>query len=200
MHVQLSTVLPSQSRPPPPPPQQPRYKYINPQLLVPNVPPPGYSAADHTAAAAGTSSSWRSQVDDFLYRPRTGSCSPGPVTSKQKARDKRPLSPAPELTTSTPVKKKSKFIPKAAILPPSPAGGGEVNELDTQPERRKYSGQVVDWRGKFGFLDCDDISGKIFLHSKDIVTGRSGVKVGCHLLFLLLTLNIKSKTMFSDYL
>ena len=53
-----------------------------------------------------------------------------------------------------------------------------MNELDTQPERRKYSGQVVDWRGKFGFLDCDDISGKIFLHSKDIVTGRSGVKVG----------------------
>ena len=176
--MQLSTVLPSQSRPPPPPPQQPRYKYINPQLLVPNVPPPGYSAADHTAAAAGTSSSWRSRVDDFLYRPRTRSCSPGPVTSKQKARDKRPQSPAPELNTSTPVKKKSKFTPKAAILPPSPAGGEEVNELDTQPERRQYSGQVVDWRGKFGFLDCDDISGKIFLHSKDIVTGRSGVKVG----------------------
>ena len=88
MHVQLSTVLPSQSRPPPAPQQQPRYKYINPQLLVPNVPPPGYSAADHAAAAAGTSSSWRSQVDDFLYRPRTRSCSPGPVTSKQKARDK----------------------------------------------------------------------------------------------------------------
>ena len=25
-----------------------------------------------------------------------------------------------------------------------------------------------DWKGKFGFLKCDDIPGKIFLHSKDI--------------------------------
>jgi|LakMenEpi03Aug12_release.lakeMendotaPanAssembly.Ray.scaffolds.fasta_scaffold395226_2 hypothetical protein len=25
-----------------------------------------------------------------------------------------------------------------------------------------------DWRGKFGFLCCPQISGKIFLHSKDI--------------------------------
>ena len=53
VHLQVSTVLPSQSQPSQP---GPRYKYIN-----PSVPPPGYTDRD----------SWTSQVEDFLTRPRT---------------------------------------------------------------------------------------------------------------------------------
>ena len=49
VHLQVSTLLPSQSQ------SQPRYKYIN-----PSVPPPGYQDRD----------SWSSQVEDFLTRPR----------------------------------------------------------------------------------------------------------------------------------
>ena len=166
VHVQLSTVIPPAPGPGPSHVQpQPRFKYINPQLLVPNVPPPNHPDAG---------SSWRSQVDDFLSGPRTRSCSP--VTSKQRSNEKRPFSPSKD--TSTPVKKKSKFTPKAQILPPSPKGDvDDVNELDIRPDKKSYSGEIIDWRGKFGFLNCEDISGKIFLHSKDIENGRNGVKV-----------------------
>ena len=92
---------------------------------------------------------------------------------------KRSLSPSDQddKVTSTPVKKKSSFQPRAKVVAPSPAPEGEVNELDTKPEQRLYRGEVVDWRGKFGFLVCNDLSGKIFLHSKDIITGRKGVEV-----------------------
>ena len=92
---------------------------------------------------------------------------------------KRSLSPSDtkDTVTSTPVKKKSSFQPRAKVVPPSPAPEGEVNELDTRPEQRRYRGEVVDWRGKFGFLVSKDLTGKIFLHSKDIVTGRKGVEV-----------------------
>ena len=82
-----------------------------------------------------------------------------------------------KVTSTPPVKKKSSFQPRAKVVPPSPAMEGEVNELDTKPEQRQYRGEVVDWRGKFGFLVCSDLSGKIFLHSKDIITGRKGVEV-----------------------
>ena len=167
VHVQLSTVIPPAPVPGPShvQPPQPRYKYVNPQLLIPNVPPPNHPDAGY---------SWRSQVDDFLSGPSTRSCSP--VTSKLQSIEKRPFSPTKD--TSTPVKKKSKFTPKAQILPPSPRGDvDDVNELDIRPDWKSYSGEIIDWRGKFGFLNCGDISGKIFLHSKDIENGRSGVKV-----------------------
>ena len=95
---------------------QSRFKYINPQILVPNVPPPGYSGK---GGHAGDQNSWKSQVDDFLYKPRTRSCSP--VTSRSTAsREKRAISPLSVKLSSTPVKKKSKFTPKAQIEPPSP--------------------------------------------------------------------------------
>ncbi len=92
---------------------------------------------------------------------------------------KRSLSPSDneDKVTSTPIKKKSSFQPRAKVVPPSPAPDGEINELDTRPEQRLYQGEVVDWRGKFGFLVSKDLAGKIFLHSKDIVTGRKGVEV-----------------------
>ena len=45
---------------------------------------------------------------------------------------------------------------------------------------------MQDWRGKFGFLRCEDIPGKIFVHSKDIVSGRKGVKFGTKLEFQVL--------------
>ena len=45
---------------------------------------------------------------------------------------------------------------------------------------------MQDWHGKFGFLRCDDIPGKIFLHSKDIKEGREfvgeGRRQGCHVI------------------
>ena len=93
-----------------------RFKYINPQILVPNVPPPGYSGK---SSKIGEQNSWKSQVDDFLYKPRTRSCSP--VTSRSSSsRGKRTISPISAKKSSTPVKKKSKFTPKAQIAPPSP--------------------------------------------------------------------------------
>ena len=58
--------------------------------------------------------------------------------------------------------------------------------MDTRPDKRIYSGNVIDWKGKFGFLQCEDINGKIFLHSKDIVTGRRGVDVGSEASFQVL--------------
>ena len=174
VHVQLTTVIPQPASvtPGPPQPQQPRYKYINPQILVPSVPPPGYQPPSGPGG-----SSWKNQVDEFLHCPKTRSCSP--VTSVRRDR-KRSLtqSESHATVTSTPVKKKSNFQPRAKIVPPSPAPEDEVNELDTRPEQRQYGGEVVDWRGKFGFLVSEHINGKIFLHSKDIVTGRKGVEVG----------------------
>jgi len=182
VHVQLSTVIPAINTAAAPPQPQSRFKYINPQILVPNVPPPGYSGK---SGRSGDDNSWKSQVDDFLYKPRTRSCSP--VTSRSlSSREKRTISPISAKISSTPVKKKSKFTPKAQIVPPSPGCGSEVNELDTRPDKRIYSGNVIDWKGKFGFLQCEDINGKIFLHSKDIVTGRRGVDVGSEASFQVL--------------
>ena len=43
-----------------------------------------------------------------------------------------------------------------------------------------------DWRGKFGFLSCGKISGKIFVHSKDILSGRKGVRAGTRVNFQVL--------------
>jgi len=68
---------------------------------------------------------------------------------------------------------KAKFKPKASIMPPSPGNKTEVNELDISPEKKLYSGKIIDWKGKFGFISCPEISGKIFVHSKDIVEGRN---------------------------
>ena len=69
--------------------------------------------------------------------------------------------------------RKAKFKPKASIMPPSPGKKTEVNELDISPEKKLYSGKIIDWKGKFGFISCPEISGKIFIHSKDIVEGRN---------------------------
>ena len=100
------------------------------------------------------------------------------MTSKGERKRSLSISDSSEnKVTSTPIKKKSSFQPRAQVVPPSPAPEGEVNELDTRPEQRRYRGEVVDWRGKFGFLVSKDFAGKIFLHSKDIVTGRKGVEV-----------------------
>ena len=39
-------------------------------------------------------------------------------------------------------KEKSKFKPKASILPPSPGDKTEVNELDISPENKMYKGKI----------------------------------------------------------
>lgn len=42
-----------------------------------------------------------------------------------------------------------------------------------------YVGKIIDWRGKFGFMISEDLEGKIFIHSKDILEGREKVALGC---------------------
>jgi len=83
-------------------------------------------------------------------------------------------------------KEKSKFKPKASILPPSPGDKTEVNELDISPENKMYKGKIKDWKGKFGFICCDEINGKIFVHSKDFQEGRELVDVGVEASFQVL--------------
>ena len=70
VHLQVSTLLPTQSQPQ----SQPRYKYIN-----PSVPPPGYHDRD----------SWSSQVEDFLTRPRANKRKAEEETSGVTERVKR---------------------------------------------------------------------------------------------------------------
>jgi len=74
---------------------------------------------------------------------------------------------------------KAKFRPKASVTPPSPGKEG-CSSLDTQSgvQEQVYSGEVVDWRGKFGFLTCDQLEGRVFVHSKDFLEGRKLAKVG----------------------
>jgi len=77
--------------------------------------------------------------------------------------------------------KKKTFKPRASIMPPSPGNKGlqqEVNELDFSPEAKVYRGEIMDWRGKFGFISSEGISGKIFVHSKDFVEGRELAELG----------------------
>jgi len=158
VHVQLSTVLPGQ--------QQPRYKYIN-----PNIPPPGYQ--DTLIPHSQTKASWTSQVDEFLFRPGQSANK----TVKRKSEGD---------PTTGDRSKRSNFTPKAQIFAPSPSSRDDVNELDTRPGNTIYVGEISDWRGKFGFLNCSQIPGKIFVHSKDILSGRKGVKAGTKMEFQVL--------------
>lgn len=81
---------------------------------------------------------------------------------------------------------KIKFTPKASILPPSPAGKAEVNELDISPEYKVYKGVIMDWKGKFGFINCQEINGKIFVHTKDFIEGREFAELGVEASFQVL--------------
>jgi len=81
---------------------------------------------------------------------------------------------------------KSKFKPRASILPPSPGDKTEVNELDISPENKVYKGEIMDWKGKFGFICCSEINGKIFVHSKDFLEGREFADVGVEASFQVL--------------
>jgi len=83
-------------------------------------------------------------------------------------------------------KRMSKFTPKASIMPPSPSDKSEVNELDIMPEHKLYKGEIMDWRGKFGYISCPNISGKIFVHSKDVLDGRECLKTGAKATFQVL--------------
>eukprot|EP00092_Neocalanus_flemingeri_P055608 GFUD01065771.1.p1 GENE.GFUD01065771.1~~GFUD01065771.1.p1 ORF type:complete len:532 (-),score=157.37 GFUD01065771.1:404-1999(-) len=68
----------------------------------------------------------------------------------------------------------------------SPDGKAEVNELDISPEDKLYKGEIMDWRGKFGFIGCEEINGKIFVHSKDFVEGRELADLGVEAVFQVL--------------
>jgi len=153
VQVQLSTL---------PTPAPTSYKYVHPRLL-------GQSG-----------SSWSSQVTAFLSGPVSG------LTGEKRAAS----SPSPP-TTSTPVKvrrtelgsspsPKSKFMPKAAILPP------DSTREEFDDARKLFTGKILDWRGKFGFICCEEIRGKIFLHSKDILAGKRSVCLGAEAKFQVL--------------
>jgi len=170
-------------------PVQPRYNYINPNF---SAPPPTQS-----------NNQWSSAVEDFLQRPSTAADS---STSKNNSGRKRELVPcnssSPKLKSSSKDIERSKmledlkalqkkrkleqakvkeatkkFRPKSQIEAPTFTGGVDVNILDISPEDKVYMGTIKDWKGKFGFLKCEDIPGKIFLHSKDIQEGRDMVGV-----------------------
>jgi len=83
-------------------------------------------------------------------------------------------------------KQSKKFKPRAKILPPSPAEGNEVNELDISPEETIYKGEILEWKGSFGFITCDSIYGKIFVHRDDIAEGSETMEVGMAVTFQVL--------------
>jgi len=83
-------------------------------------------------------------------------------------------------------KPKKKFRPRAVISPPSPSGGMDVNELDISPEETLYSGEILEWRSHFGFITCDSIYGKIFVHQKDVVENVEHAEVGAGVTFQVL--------------
>eukprot|EP00092_Neocalanus_flemingeri_P055609 GFUD01065772.1.p1 GENE.GFUD01065772.1~~GFUD01065772.1.p1 ORF type:complete len:287 (-),score=91.06 GFUD01065772.1:404-1264(-) len=190
-----------------------RYKYINPHL-VPSLsnlntsqPPPGYTP--HTPAPSDqttNSSTWTNQVDDFLSRPKSHknsgdshkspsrSCSPKKVKtgSKRKVTLVHTSNKAC-FKDASPIKIRK--IDRAKILArmkardeevDSPDGKAEVNELDISPEDKLYKGEIMDWRGKFGFIGCEEINGKIFVHSKDFVEGRELADLGVEAVFQVL--------------
>lgn len=102
------------------------------------------------------------------------------ILARMKARAEQ------EAASNKAEKEKIKFTPRASILPPSPGGKADVNELDISPENKDYKGEIIDWKGKFGFISCDEISGKIFVHSKDFVEGRECAGLGMEASFQVL--------------
>jgi len=168
--------------------QQPRYNFVN----------PNFGAGPPPATAAKQDHRWTSAVDDFLHRPKSSTDSSTSMKTKSPSGRKRELIPCQtsspkrskddgfrakmlaevkerqklKKSEETKTKKSSKkFKPKTQIKAPSPSGNEDVNDLDTLPEDKLYIGVIKDWRGKFGFMNCTDIPGKIFLHSKDIKEG-----------------------------
>ena len=87
------------------------------KYINPTVPPPGYP-----------DTSWSSQVDDFLSRP-----------GQSAMKVKRKLDSEPGGGGRI---KRTNFTPKAPILAPSPSQD-DVNELDTKPEDKIYSGEIL---------------------------------------------------------
>ena len=63
---------------------------------------------------------------------------------------------------------KVKFTPKASILPPSPAGKTDVNELDFSPEYKQYKGEIMVRRFVNKCFSLNSYSsgmeGKVWLH------------------------------------
>eukprot|EP00088_Acartia_fossae_P055117 TRINITY_DN63_c0_g1_i4.p1 TRINITY_DN63_c0_g1~~TRINITY_DN63_c0_g1_i4.p1 ORF type:complete len:513 (-),score=120.52 TRINITY_DN63_c0_g1_i4:467-2005(-) len=162
--------------------QQSVYSYVNPAFGVqPNisVPPPNFNT-------------WTKSVDDFLTRPKHDS------SSSSKKNFERQLVPC--LTSSpkksgdvstegkdkgeTTKKKVKKYKPKAKVE--APTFEDELKESKYTPSDKARMGIIKDWHGKFGFLRCDDIPGKIFLHSKDIKEGREFVGEGRRAFFQVL--------------
>lgn len=91
-----------------------------------------------------------------------------------------------EKVNSDDEKPKKKFRARAVISPPSPSGETDVNELDISPEETLYSGEILEWRSHFGFITCDSIYGKIFVHQKDVVENLEHAEVGAGVTFQVL--------------
>jgi len=162
--------------------QHTRYSYVNPNFAM-HMPPPV--------------AKWTNAVEDFLQRPKssTSDCStskssivrelvPCQTSSPKKIDPERERKVAEfrekqkkrQMEEEKAVSSK-KFKPKTQVKAPSPGIDG-VNILDISPEKKFYVGTIKEWRGKFGFLQCDEIPGKIYLHSKDIKEGRDLVGEG----------------------
>ena len=138
-----------------PPAPGSRFKYINPH----HAPPP--------------LSSWITQVDTFLSEEQGKSSSTLKHTRLEEK--KRVVSDNQE-------QEAKRFCPKASVLPPSPGSNERAFTKDSRPNGI-YVGEIVDWRGKFGFMVSSNLEGKVFVHSKDCVEGRELVKVGARTQF-----------------
>jgi cold shock CspA family protein len=125
-------------------------------------------------------SSWTSAVNDFLTKK------PSPPGGKKN----RKLITYKSSSVSSPdaVQKKAgkKYKPKAQVEPPSVEDQYNKMLKSCSSGDKAHIGTIKNWHGKFGFLKCDAIEDKIFLHSKDIKEGRDLVDEGRRAVFQVL--------------
>lgn len=156
------------------------------QMLMPGGQPvvmpltgrPNLSMPPPNITSSSSMSSWTHAVNDFLTKK------PTPV---KKTRQLITCKPTSDSSADSKQKKNvKKYKPKAQVEAPSVED--QYNKLlkSNSSGDKAHIGTIKNWHGKFGFLKCDAIEDKIFLHSKDIKVGRELVEEGRRAVFQVL--------------
>jgi len=161
---------------------------LQPQVpVIPGSGQPNLCLPPPNIPSSSSMSSWTSAVNDFLTKkPSPASSKTTKVVTKKKKSNRKVItykSASPEVK---PKKKEKKYKPKAQIEAPSVED--QYNKLlkSSSSGEKAHIGTIKNWHGKFGFLKCDTIEDKIFLHSKDIKEGREMVDEGKRAVFQVL--------------